>query len=258
METRICRGKCGQEKDIIEFPAYKTKNGIKYKYYCKSCDYLKVKEYRKNHPDKLKAQTERYNEKHKDERIEYYKNYSLEHQDERKAHWEKNKEELLAKQKDYYKKYPEKKKEQDRRYFEKNKDKIMEKKKEYTKNKYKTDPSFRLRKLVSRSIWGILKGKKEGKSWLKFMRYTLEELKIHLESKFDDKMNWDNYGNYWVIDHIVPIIVFNIKSFEDLNFEKCWSLKNLQPLSKIENELKNDEINKKWSNVELFEEFLGK
>ncbi len=259
MKTRICRGKCGQEKDIIEFPAYKTKNGtIKYKYYCKPCDYLNVKEYRKNHPDKHKAQTDRYYEKHKDERVEYHKNYCLEHQDERKAHWEENKNELLAKQKTYYKEHPEKKREQDRKYFENNKDKIMEKKKEYIKNKYKTDPSFRLRKLVSRAIWGILKGKKEGKSWLKFVGYNLTDLMKHLEKQFDDKMNWNNYGNYWVIDHIVPIIAFNIKSFEDSNFEKCWSLKNLRPLSKTENESKNDEINEKWNNIKLFEQFLGK
>ena len=34
---------------------------------------------------------------------------------------------------------------------------------------------------------------------------SFEEFKIHLESKFDDKMNWDNQGSYWHMDHVIPI-----------------------------------------------------
>ena len=42
-------------------------------------------------------------------------------------------------------------------------------------------------------------------------------------------MTWENYGDYWEIDHIKPIENFN---FEDENqiFE-CWNYKNLRPLS---------------------------
>ena len=64
--------------------------------------------------------------------------------------------------------------------------------------------------------------------------YTIEELKTHLESKFAEGMNWDNYGYYgWHLDHIKP------KSWFDCSDEKqlleCWSLANLQPLWAFDN-----------------------
>ena len=41
---------------------------------------------------------------------------------------------------------------------------------------------------------------------------SIEEFKLHLESKFEPWMNWDNHGKFtgnynetWQIDHIVPI-----------------------------------------------------
>jgi hypothetical protein len=59
------------------------------------------------------------------------------------------------------------------------------------------------------------------------------EFKLHLESKFESWMNWDNYGLYngtpnygWDIDHIIP--VSNAKTVEDLI--KISHYTNLQPL----------------------------
>jgi len=53
-------------------------------------------------------------------------------------------------------------------------------------------------------------------------------------------MNWNNYGNYWAIDHIKPRSLFTYISPNDPEFKKCWSLDNLQPLEKIENIKKNN------------------
>lgn len=49
-----------------------------------------------------------------------------------------------------------------------------------------------------------------------------------IESMFTDKMNWGNYGSVWVIDHIVPIRVFNIFNESDLML--CWNYRNLMPI----------------------------
>jgi len=43
-----------------------------------------------------------------------------------------------------------------------------------------------------------LKGKKAGRRWEKLVGYTLEDLREHLESQFDNKMNWENYGGYLI------------------------------------------------------------
>jgi hypothetical protein len=84
---------------------------------------------------------------------------------------------------------------------------------------------------------------------MKFLSYTIEELKLHLEKQFESWMNWDNYGIYksklwddddqstwrWQIDHIIPQSNFLYTSMEDENFSKCWDLNNLRPYSAKQN-----------------------
>jgi hypothetical protein len=64
----------------------------------------------------------------------------------------------------------------------------------------------------------------------------VEELKKHLESKFQPGMSWDNYGrNGWHIDHVRPDISFDYASMNDMEFKECWSLNNLQPMWESDN-----------------------
>ena len=93
-------------------------------------------------------------------------------------------------------------------------------------------------------------------SILKFLQYTIEELKMHLESLFEPWMNWNNYGVYrkcswndndlltwtWQLDHIIPQSALPYTSMEDDNFKKCWALENLRPLSSKENLLKGNKV----------------
>ena len=48
-------------------------------------------------------------------------------------------------------------------------------------------------------------------------------------------MTWDNYGDHWVTDHILPINV--MRGYDDLIRLNHYS--NLQPLLKSENSKKN-------------------
>ena len=53
-------------------------------------------------------------------------------------------------------------------------------------------------------------------------------------------MTWSNYGFYgWHIDHIELDCSFDYKSVNDKEFQKCWSLENLQPLWAEDNLRKN-------------------
>jgi hypothetical protein len=132
--------------------------------------------------------------------------------------------------------------ESQKRYRLKNKDKIKEntkprkiteeQRKKYRKKEYeklKKDPyklfihysRIRLNSLINRNnrMFSI-------KSAIEFSR---EELMQHLESRFKEGMNWENYGrNGWHIDHIKPIVLFNLE--DDLSLKEAWNLKNLQPL----------------------------
>lgn len=63
------------------------------------------------------------------------------------------------------------------------------------------------------------------------LKYSPEELRLNLESKFVDDMNWGNYGERWQIDHIVHVSLFK----DDTPFHIANSLDNLRPLDRITN-----------------------
>ena len=117
---------------------------------------------------------------------------------------------------------------------------------EYAKHKRDTDPRFRLRSyfsgLISYSLANHAKVKsKQGKSWEEILDYNLDDLIIHLESKFQSGMTWDNYGS-WHVDHIIPQSYFKCESIDDPLFHECWKLTNLQPLWAEDNFEKGNRI----------------
>jgi hypothetical protein len=116
------------------------------------------------------------------------------------------------------------------------------------------NPNFRIRRSISHFIWRTLNNNnssKDGESCLKYLGYSIEELKIHLENQFEPWMIWDNHGKYiksqwndndqdtwtWNIDHIIPQSDLPYSSMEDDNFKKCWALTNLRPLSSKQNNI---------------------
>ena len=115
------------------------------------------------------------------------------------------------------------------------------------KRRMYNDKVFNLRYRVSNAVNKALKKQnaiKNNSTW-KVLPYTPQQLKEHLENQFNDKMNWENYGIYWNIDHIYPQSLLPYDSLEHPNFLKCWCLENLQPLEKIENIKKSNKIPQK-------------
>jgi hypothetical protein len=108
--------------------------------------------------------------------------------------------------------------------------------------KRNTNSSHKLRVNVSRAIRKMLNGEQKSGSCMAYLPFSIQQLKEHLESKFDEKMNWDNYGSYWDVDHIYPQSLLQYDNMQHENFLKTWSLDNLQPLSKIENIKKSNKL----------------
>lgn len=181
--------------------------------WCKPCRAIWYKEYRKNNLEQIKLRS--------------------------KKQYIKNKENIIQ----YRVSKKEHKKEYDKKYRSKNRQKISRLQNE----KRKSDPIARLRHLISNTVNKSIK--KNNKSIIIFLDYSIEKLKIHLESLFESWMNWNNYGGYktdewsendsstwkWNIDHIVPQSLLPYSSMEDENFKKCWDLSNLRPLSAKQN-----------------------
>ena len=135
----------------------------------------------------------------------------------------------------WYKKNSKKINKQKKEWQEKNKKRYRKYRNEWHKKKKQIDPKFHLDSNMAIFVGQSLKGKKAGRKWESLTGYSIDELMTHLEKQFDKKMNWDNYGSYWWIDHRKPRSLFNYTKPEDLEFKECWSLENLQPMEKIAN-----------------------
>lgn len=220
--NRICR-QCSLEKNILDFRHQTRGDKIDISCVCKKCNYKNGKErhqkFRAEHRNDLRKRNKEY--------------------------YVKNKEEIKERQKD-------KRSEWNKTYYKKNKKKVQKIQQRRTKERYQTDPSFRIRKVVSKSIYRaltILGSSKSGQSCLKFLEYSMRDLRKHIEKQFEAWMTWDNYGKYdakkwnnndpatwtWNIDHIIPQSDLPYVSMEDENFRKCWELSNLRPLNAKQN-----------------------
>jgi len=184
-----------------------------------------------------------------------------------KIYYIKNKDKISLKNKQWKIKNKHKFSLLEKNYYIKNKEKLDNYKKKWIKNnleryraqrrKYNNNLSIKLRKTISSSITRALKKKTTSKceaSCLKYLQYSIKELKTHIESQFELWMSWENWGPYspktwddndsstwvWNIDHIIPQSKLLYTSMEDENFKICWSLKNLRPYSAKQNIIDNN------------------
>jgi hypothetical protein len=112
-------------------------------------------------------------------------------------------------------------------------------------NRIKT-PKGKLNHHIGTGICGSLRGAKRGRHWESLVGFTVMKLKRHIERQFLPGMTWENYGRDWHIDHKIPIAAFNFSIPEDLDFRRCWALKNLQPLWAKENWGKGAKLKKQF------------
>lgn len=155
---------------------------------------------------------------------------------EKRREWRKrNPDKVRAQKKRYYAKNGE-------RYRKANKDKLREIGAKHDKKRRAT-PSHKLNNRMACMLRKSLRGLKSGRSWTDLVEFTPEELREHIESKFQQGMTWDNISE-WHIDHIIPRSAFNFEDEKDVDFKICWSLKNLQPLWRIENLSKGNSLKK--------------
>ena len=128
-------------------------------------------------------------------------------------------------------------------YREKNTEKIKKTKRDYERNRKASDPLYKLISNFRTAIYQVLKESnvEKNKHYFDILQYTPESLIKHLESQFENNMNWDNYGE-WHVDHKLPITSFNIEEMGDEEFMRCWSLDNLQPMWGTDNIRKYNKV----------------
>lgn len=249
MEKKTC-SVCGADKDLTkENYGWRKSRAEKgqnpWVSFCKPCQNAKRRAKYDKKPKKPKRT--------KQEILVYAKEYREKNKEliakKKKAYREANKEKVRKQSSDSYQR--RKKKISTYRSTEEYKAKRKMRRKAYKetaaayqRRRRQTDPSYRLRAIVSTAVCNTLKnqGSTKGGPTFSALPYSPQDLVEHLERQFDDKMSWDNYGDYWHVDHIYPQSLLPYSSLEEENFQKCWALENLQPLEVTENMKKSNKV----------------
>lgn len=100
----------------------------------------------------------------------------------------------------------------------------------YKKKRMKKDPVYKLTCAIRSRTCALLRqyNWKKNKQFKDYIGCSPKELGEHIESQFEDGMNWKNHGTYWQLDHIIAIGL-NSKTPEDVYTLNHYS--NLQPLT---------------------------
>lgn len=238
------------EKESTQFP----KTGK----ICKNC----MSDYKKRHyesnKEKILERVKKYAEENFEKIREYKNGYNKNNpnKDYQKEYRKKNKELISLKRKDYYQKNKEKVKQKVRDYTinnkedvndrkrknrERNKEKYNENNRQYIQSRKESDSIYKLkcaiRTLISRSFKG--KFTKKSKKTIEILGCDFKTFSEHIESQFTEHMNWNNYAEYWQLDHKIPISW--AKTEEEVYKLNHYS--NFQPLHWKENISKGN----RWS-----------
>lgn len=216
---------CKIDKKLEHF--FERKNSKKgYYSQCKECQYFNKKQYNIKNKDKISKQKSEYylkNKKHIDQRIKKYSSLNKKNlQEYRKKYQIKNKEKIA---------------EYNKKWTQENKEKINNRLKE----RRIIDLNYKISSNLRSRIRNAIKIGNKKNTTKNLIGCSIEELKKHLESNFRDGMTWENYGQYWHIDHIRPCASYDLTIYE--NQIECFNYKNLQPLLKEENLRKNNKWN---------------
>lgn len=210
--------KCGEIKVLKEFG---SRAGRLYgkRSDCKFCVNLEGMLYRKTYPEKVKERNKRFRILHPGIANAATKKWGNEYPDRKKAATKKWREA-----------HPEKVREMRRKAMAKD------------RNTLKGKLNYRFARAINKHL---KRGVKARRHWECLVGYTTDQLKEHIEKLFTKGMTWEIFKDGGIhIDHKVPIAAFNFEKPEDLDFQMCWGLNNLQPMWAKENIQKGAKINR--------------
>jgi hypothetical protein len=228
MSSKICT-KCKVEKELTQYNKCVS--------WCKPCLAVYKKEYSQKNKEKLSQKKREYYQQNREKLLTKVKTRS-----------QQNKKQKHQYDQARYYVDLERSRQKSREQYYSNKETYIVRNTKNVARKYQTDPLFKLRNRVSCEIKRALRklgSSKRGHSIMKYLPYTIIELKAHLEQQFEPWMTWQNWGVYrvenwndndsstwtWQIDHIIPQADLPYTSMEDENFGQVWALSNLRPYS---------------------------
>ncbi len=146
----------------------------------------------------------------------------------KKLYYQKTQE----KQKEYRKRFQLKNPNYQKEYYYRNHQKKLQYHKDY-RDSHNEIISWR------KLLWSSLRrmGRKKEGLTINILGYSVTDLKNHLESLFEEGMNWQNRSE-WHIDHIIPVSKFHPSTDPKI----VNALSNLRPMWKRDNIAKGNQI----------------
>ncbi len=219
MEHRIC-SKCDVDKPISQYRKYNDAD--RYSPTCKSClnelDKNRKKLLRQNRNENVLATCEMCNE---NKPLKYF-----------------------SRLKKFYKKkicktcYPK---------F------LSKQKNEWCRNERNTNMNYRIKKSIAARLRNVLN---KTDSTMNYIGCNIQYLREWFEFNFTSDMNWENYGTYWSIDHVIPVCKFDLTN--ETEKLQCWNWSNMVPVHVKFNSAKHNidlqQIDNVIYNLEKFKE----
>jgi hypothetical protein len=116
---------------------------------------------------------------------------------------------------------------------------LTEQKTEWCRNQHNTNMNYRIKKSLAARLRCVLA---KNTSTMNYIGCNIQYFREWLEYNFTENMNWDNYGTYWSIDHIIPVCNYDLTN-EDEKL-KCWNWSNMMPVTiNYNSSKKNIDIN---------------
>lgn len=233
--------KCGESKGVEDFRF--SASMARPRTECRDCERKACNEHRARDTIAARKREAESRERNRDTRLEYSRKYLEENRERERIrsteYNEANREERRKYARDRARIMREEDPDYGKKKYAQNRERELERARER-----RCKVRNRIHYAMSRAIAHCLgAGGKSGESWLKIVGYSREDLMRHLERQFLPGMTWENYGaDGWEIDHIVPKSLYVFTDKNDIEFKKCWSLKNLQPLWRFDNRSKRDRI----------------
>lgn len=214
---RIC-SKCNHEKSIDEFRIRNKKTGTR-RTECKTCLSAYNKQLRLNNLERYKEKDKLYHEANKEHRNAKCREYR-----------ENNYEKCIQAEKNYY---------------INNRAQILERKKVYHYLN-KDVPEYKIKRNLRIRMWSVLNENIKTGSAVDDMGCSVEFLLDWFEFVFHNyklkgiEINWENSGECWDIDHVIPLSRFDLTDRYTFLVAAHWT--NLFPLPKTINRRKYNKI----------------
>jgi len=181
-------------------------------YYCKQCvkdkaeaNKEKNRAWREKNKEEIKAYQQKYRKDNRERLNEYQRARPIEKKRNANTSEKKKQRDKQRRQDEFFK----------------------EKRRAYDKNKYRQDIQYRLKKQFEAKLNYLLK-KDDTTGAVPLIGCSIPQYKEYLEQRFIKGMSWDNYGEIWCIDRVVPFCNWDLTKAEQAAL--CYHYSNSTPL----------------------------